>query len=111
MEKAREILNVLHEQLNVTKPVLEVKTFTTYTKLFQFLFFVAVNLTNVTFILQAVIHLESIFPCEKRIEFLDSLVEKFVTPESSQGEVASLVDKEEISSIFLEVKYGLILRT
>ncbi|XP_066398056.1 pre-mRNA-processing factor 39-1-like isoform X2 [Miscanthus floridulus] len=73
LEKAREILNVLHEQLNVTKPVLE-----------------------------AVIHLESIFPCEKRIEFLGSLVEKFVTPESSQGEVASLVDKEEISSIFLE---------
>jgi pre-mRNA-processing factor 39 len=38
-------------------------------------------------------------------------VEKFVTPESSQGEVASLVDKEEISSIFLEVKYGLVLGT
>ncbi|PWZ53817.1 hypothetical protein Zm00014a_016290 [Zea mays] len=73
LEKAREILTVLHEQLNLTKPVLE-----------------------------AVIHLESIFPCEKRIEFLDSLVEKFVTPESSQGELASLVDKEEISSIFLE---------
>ncbi|AQL08879.1 Tetratricopeptide repeat (TPR)-like superfamily protein [Zea mays] len=73
LEKAREILTVLHEQLNVTKTVLE-----------------------------AVIHLESIFPCEKRIDFLDSLVEKFVTPESSQGEVASLVDKEEISSIFLE---------
>jgi len=111
LEKAREILNVLHEQLNVTKPVLEVKTFTTYTKLFQFLFFVSPNLTSVTFILQAVIHLESIFPCEKRIEFLDSLVEKFVTPESSQGEVASLVDKEEMSSIFLEVKYGLVLGT
>lgn len=96
---------MLHEQLNVTKPVLEVKNFMTFTKLFQFGFFFALNLTNGTFFLQAVIHLESIFPCEKRIEFLDSLVEKFVTPESSQGEVASLVDKEEISSIFLEVKY------
>jgi hypothetical protein len=74
-------------------------------KIIQFIFFFALNSNNVTFILQAVIHLESIFPCEKRIEFLDSLVEKFVTPESSQGELASLVDKEEISSIFLEVKY------
>ncbi|OEL33725.1 Pre-mRNA-processing factor 39 [Dichanthelium oligosanthes] len=74
LEKARETLTALHEQLNVAKPVLE-----------------------------AVIHLESIFPCEKRIDFLDSLVEKFVTHESSQGEGSSLGDKEEISSIFLEV--------
>ncbi|WVZ55947.1 hypothetical protein U9M48_006544 [Paspalum notatum var. saurae] len=73
LEKAREILTALHEQLNMTKPVLE-----------------------------AIIHLESIFPCEKRVEFLDSLVEKFVTPELSQGDEASLGDKEEISSIFLE---------
>ena len=74
MEKARETLTELHEQLNITKPVLE-----------------------------AVIHLESILPCEKRIDLLDSLVEKFVTHESSHGEGSSLVDKEEISSIFLEV--------
>ncbi|KAF8717970.1 hypothetical protein HU200_025435 [Digitaria exilis] len=72
MEKARDTLTALHEQLNVSKPVLE-----------------------------AVIHLESIFPCEKRIDLLDSLVEKFITYESSQGE-GSLGDKEEISSIFLE---------
>jgi pre-mRNA-processing factor 39 len=52
---------------------------------------------------QAIIHLESIFPCEKHIEFLDSLVEKFLTPDPSQGELSSLSDKEEISSIFLEV--------
>ncbi|KAG2542600.1 hypothetical protein PVAP13_9NG648700 [Panicum virgatum] len=73
LEKARETLTELHEQLNITKPVLE-----------------------------AVIHLESILPCEKRIDLLDSLVEKFVTHESSHGEGSSLVDKEEISSIFLE---------
>ncbi|CAL4921418.1 unnamed protein product [Urochloa decumbens] len=73
LEKARETVTALHEQLNITKPVLE-----------------------------AVIHLESIFPCEKRIDFLDSLVEKFVTQESFQGEGSSLGDKEEISSIFLE---------
>jgi hypothetical protein len=52
---------------------------------------------------QAIIHLESFFPCEKRIEFIDSIVEKFLTPEPSQGELSSLGDKEEISSIFLEV--------
>jgi pre-mRNA-processing factor 39 len=73
LEKARETLTTLHEQLNIRKPVLE-----------------------------AVIHLESIFPCEKRIDLLDSLVEKFVTHESSHGEGSSLGDKEEISSIFLE---------
>ena len=53
--------------------------------------------------LQAVIFLESIFPSEKRIDLLDSLVEKFLTPEPTQGELASVSDKEEISSIFLEV--------
>jgi pre-mRNA-processing factor 39 len=73
MDKARETLTALHEQFNVTKPVIE-----------------------------AIIHLESIFPCEKHIEFLDSLVEKFLTPDPSQGELSSLSDKEEISSIFLE---------
>jgi pre-mRNA-processing factor 39 len=73
VDKARETLTALHEQFNVTKPVIE-----------------------------AIIHLESIFPCEKRIEFLDSLVEKFLTPDPSQGELSSLSDKEEISSIFLE---------
>ncbi|KAL6648586.1 hypothetical protein ACP70R_012810 [Stipagrostis hirtigluma subsp. patula] len=73
LEKARETITALHEQFSVTKPILE-----------------------------AVIHLESMFPCEKRIEFLDSLVEKFLAPEPSHGEVVSLGDKEEISSIFLE---------
>ncbi|XP_062216513.1 pre-mRNA-processing factor 39-1-like [Phragmites australis] len=73
LEKARETLTALRGQFNVTKPILE-----------------------------AVIHLESMFPCEKRIEFLDSLVEKYLTPEPSQGEIASLGDKEEVSSIFLE---------
>ncbi|GJN08694.1 hypothetical protein PR202_ga26645 [Eleusine coracana subsp. coracana] len=73
MEKARETLTAFQEQFNMTKSIIE-----------------------------AIIHLESIFPCEKRIEFLDSLVEKFLTPEPSQGEVATLGDKEEISSIFLE---------
>jgi hypothetical protein len=50
-----------------------------------------------------VFFLESIFPSEKRIDLLDSLVEKFLTPEPTQGDLASLSDKEELSSIFLEV--------
>lgn len=73
LEKAREILTGLHDQANMTKSILE-----------------------------AVIFLESIFPSEKRIEVLDSLVEKFLTPEPTHGELASASDKEEISSIFLE---------
>jgi hypothetical protein len=53
--------------------------------------------------LQVAIHLELSFPCKKRIEFLDSLVEKFITHESSQGEGPSLGDKEEVSSMFCDV--------
>jgi pre-mRNA-processing factor 39 len=71
-------------------------------------------LATVYFIfLQAVIFLESVFPSEKRIDFLDSLVEKFLTPEPTptQGELASLSDKEEISSIFLEVLKRTIICT
>ncbi|KAM0871484.1 hypothetical protein ACQ4PT_039374 [Festuca glaucescens] len=75
LEKAREISSGLHGLVNMTKSILE-----------------------------AVIFLESVFPSEKRIDFLDSLVEKFLTPEPTptQGELASVSDKEEISSIFLE---------
>ncbi|CAM0871886.1 unnamed protein product [Alopecurus aequalis] len=73
LEKAREISSGLHGLVNMTKSILE-----------------------------AVIFLESVFPSERRIDFLDSLVEKFLTPEPTQGELASVSDKEELSSIFLE---------
>ncbi|VAI53145.1 unnamed protein product [Triticum turgidum subsp. durum] len=73
LEKAREISGGLHGLANLTKPVLE-----------------------------AVIFLESIFQSEKRIDLLESLVEKFLTAEQTQGELASLSDKEELSSIYLE---------
>ncbi|KAL5219139.1 hypothetical protein ABZP36_019823 [Zizania latifolia] len=73
IEKAKAILTGFLEQCNMTKSILE-----------------------------AIMHLESIFPCERRIEFLDSLVEKFLTAEPTEGEISSLGDKEDISSIFLE---------
>ena len=49
-------------------------------------------------------HLESIGPLPKRIKYLDSLVEKFITPnpENPSG-VASSSEREELSCIFLEV--------
>uniref|UniRef100_J3LLA6 Suppressor of forked domain-containing protein n=1 Tax=Oryza brachyantha TaxID=4533 RepID=J3LLA6_ORYBR len=72
-EKAKETLTGFLEQSNLTKSILE-----------------------------AIMQLESIFPSEKRIEFLDSLVEKFLMAEPTEGEATSLADKEDISSIFLE---------
>jgi hypothetical protein len=59
------------------------------------------------FILQAIIHLESIGPSPKRIEFLDSLVEKFITRSSENPTgVASSSEREELSCIFLEVIFS-----
>ncbi|EEE58564.1 hypothetical protein OsJ_09874 [Oryza sativa Japonica Group] len=73
IEKAKETLTGFLEQCDLTKSIIE-----------------------------AIMQLESILPSEKRIEFLDSLVEKFLTAEPTEGEVTSLADKEDISSIFLE---------
>ncbi|KAJ6790836.1 pre-mRNA-processing factor 39 isoform X1 [Iris pallida] len=53
-------------------------------------------------LLQAVIHLESIQPLPKRVEFLDSLVEKFITPNPEIPNMSSIKDKEETSCIFME---------
>lgn len=53
--------------------------------------------------MQAVIHLESIQPSPKRVDYLDSLVEKFIMPNTDNSNMASTADREEISSIFLEV--------
>lgn len=51
------------------------------------------------------IHLESIHPSPKHVESVDSLVEKFITPDAENPNVtASTSDREEISLIFLEVK-------
>ncbi|KAJ8467807.1 hypothetical protein OPV22_030359 [Ensete ventricosum] len=53
-------------------------------------------------VLEAVIHLESIQPLPKRVDYLDSLVEKFITPNPENPNLASTIDREEISCIFLE---------
>ncbi|XP_068653463.1 pre-mRNA-processing factor 39-1 [Aristolochia californica] len=72
-EKAREVLDGAFEHVPLSKPLLE-----------------------------AVIHLESINLSPKRIEYLDSLVEKFITPSADNPTSPSAIDREEVSCIFLE---------
>ncbi|KAF2307137.1 hypothetical protein GH714_025041 [Hevea brasiliensis] len=54
------------------------------------------------FLYLAFIYLESIQSLPKRIDYLDSLVEKFIVPNSEGLNVASAVEREELSCIFLE---------
>lgn len=54
--------------------------------------------------MQALIHFESIQLLPKRIDYLDSLVVKFIVPSSENSHVASVEEREELSSIFLEVR-------
>ncbi|GFP82959.1 pre-mRNA-processing factor 39 [Phtheirospermum japonicum] len=70
VEKAREILVQGVESSQLSKPLLE-----------------------------AMIHLESIHTLPKQIEYLDSLVDKYVVP---NPENPSVDEREELSSIFLE---------
>ncbi|PSR73088.1 Pre-mRNA-processing factor like, partial [Actinidia chinensis var. chinensis] len=74
VEKAREVLVLALENVQLSKPLLE-----------------------------ALIHLESIQPPPKQIEYLDSLVEKFIVPSPDNSIVASIAEREELSIIFLEV--------
>ncbi|XP_042394457.1 pre-mRNA-processing factor 39-like isoform X1 [Zingiber officinale] len=53
-------------------------------------------------VLEAVIHLESIQSLPKRVDYLDSMVEKFIMPNPGNANLASAIDREEISCIFLE---------
>ncbi|XP_016466924.1 pre-mRNA-processing factor 39-1 [Nicotiana tabacum] len=73
VEKAREILDQAVENVQLSKPLLE-----------------------------ALIHLESIQSLPKRIDLLDSLVDKFIVPSPENPSVASVDEREELSSIFLE---------
>ncbi|CAN0897662.1 Pre-mRNA-processing factor 39-1 [Linum grandiflorum] len=70
-EKAREILATAIDNVQFSKPLLE-----------------------------AFIHLESIMSLPKRIDHLDSLVDKFIAPSSES--TASAAEREELSCIFLE---------
>ncbi|XP_039133935.1 pre-mRNA-processing factor 39 isoform X2 [Dioscorea cayenensis subsp. rotundata] len=72
-EKAREVLAGAHENVQLSKHFLE-----------------------------AVIHLESIQPSPKRVEYLDSLVEKYIVPNPESPSLAITSDREELSSIYLE---------
>ncbi|EEF35824.1 Pre-mRNA-processing protein prp39, putative [Ricinus communis] len=73
INKAREILVEALENVQLSKPLLE-----------------------------AFIHIESIQSLPKRIDYLDSLVDKFVMPNSDSLSAASATDREELSCIFLE---------
>ncbi|CAI0434610.1 unnamed protein product [Linum tenue] len=70
-EKAREILATALDHVQFSKPLLE-----------------------------ALIHLESIMSLPKRIDYLDSLVDKLIAPSSDS--TASAAEREELSCIFLE---------
>ncbi|KZV32962.1 pre-mRNA-processing factor 39 [Dorcoceras hygrometricum] len=73
LDKAREILDQGLEIAQLSKPLLE-----------------------------AIIHLESIQTLPKRIDYLDSLVDKFIVQNPTNASVASVGEREELSSIFLE---------
>ncbi|KAI7734866.1 hypothetical protein M8C21_008804 [Ambrosia artemisiifolia] len=73
VEKAREVLDQALECNQLSKPLLE-----------------------------ALIHMESIQSLPKQIDRLDSLVEKFIAPGPDDLNPASYVEREELSSIFLE---------
>ncbi|KAK1426758.1 hypothetical protein QVD17_15438 [Tagetes erecta] len=73
VEKAREVLDQALESNQLSKPFLE-----------------------------ALIHMESIQSFPKQIGRLDSLVEKYITPGPDNLNPASFVEREELSSIFLE---------
>lgn len=55
--------------------------------------------------MQALLHFEAIQPFPKRVDinFLESWVCKFIMPNSESPSVASAIEREELSSIFLEV--------
>ncbi|GLU07813.1 hypothetical protein SLE2022_247590 [Rubroshorea leprosula] len=52
--------------------------------------------------LEALIHFETILPPPRKIDYLDSLVDKFMVPSSDSPSTVSAAEKEDISAIFLE---------
>lgn len=49
--------------------------------------------------------MEAMFPLPKRIDYIDTLVEKFIVPNPDNHDIASVAEREELSSIFLEVRF------
>ncbi|KAL5863772.1 hypothetical protein ACOSQ3_001286 [Xanthoceras sorbifolium] len=72
-EKAREILVQSLDHVQLSKPLLE-----------------------------ALIHFESIQSPPRQIQYLESLVDKFIVPNSDSPTTANAAEKEELSCIFLE---------
>lgn len=99
--------------MQLSKPLLEVSTFSflpwslfnlillTYHSLCSYLSIL--NKPCLMWLVQAVIHLESIQSSPKRIDYLDALVEKFITPNPENPNITSATEREELSCIFLEV--------
>lgn len=54
--------------------------------------------------------MESVQSLPKRIDYLDSLVERFVVANPDSSSIASTADREEVSSIFLEVMIRHVLQ-
>ncbi|KAF5181953.1 Pre-mrna-processing factor [Thalictrum thalictroides] len=73
VEKAREVLDGALEHVQLSKPFLE-----------------------------ALIHFESVQLVPKRIDYMDSLVEKFIAANSDNPNASSPTDREDLSSIYLE---------
>ncbi|XP_021763301.1 pre-mRNA-processing factor 39-like isoform X1 [Chenopodium quinoa] len=53
-------------------------------------------------ILEALIHLESIQSLPKQIDYMDSLVDKYLAPAPDSSDAAIILEKEELSSIYME---------
>lgn len=53
--------------------------------------------------MQALIHFESIQSPPRQTDYLESLVDKFIVPNSDSSNTASAAEREELSCIFLEV--------
>ncbi|KAL2900288.1 Pre-mRNA-processing factor 39 [Bienertia sinuspersici] len=53
-------------------------------------------------ILEALIYLESIQSLPKQIDYIDSLVDKYLAPTPDNSDAANVLEREELSSIYLE---------
>lgn len=53
-------------------------------------------------LLEALIHFESIQSAPKQIDYLETLVDKFLVPNSDSSNTANAAEREELSCVFLE---------
>lgn len=109
-EKAREILVQALEHVQLSKPLLEVSLSLVCMLADSFFFsnIISIMLFQLTcrfcfHNLQALIHFEAIQTLPKRIDYLESLVVKFIVSDLESSVVSSPADREELSCIFLEV--------